>query len=310
MQCFDGVAKTPISCVVAGSRVLSVPFVRFRSLDTTTPCISKFLFSHPERQDGLFASPSCFAGTNNTLKENPVEQRKNGNAFVLGFFIFLGLSVLGYLLGSSAIKFKEYERSVTAKGLSEREYPADIVIWPIQFTEASNELQGLYGSLENSTADIRKFLAGRGIDQAEITVSPPSITDKSAQQYGNTQEPAFRYTALQTVTVYSGKIDLVRAAMDGLSELGKLGIVFTGGDYQFQTEYIFTRLNEIKPEMIHEATTKAREVATKFAEDSQSRLGKIKNASQGQFTIEPRDRNNPHIKKIRVVSTVEYYLAD
>lgn len=239
-----------------------------------------------------------------------MEQRKNGNAFVLGFFIFLGLSVLGYLLGSSAIKFKEYERSVTAKGLSEREYPADIVIWPIQFTEASNELQGLYGSLENSTADIRKFLAGRGIDQAEITVSPPSITDKSAQQYGNTQEPAFRYTALQTVTVYSGKIDLVRAAMDGLSELGKLGIVFTGGDYQFQTEYIFTRLNEIKPEMIHEATTKAREVATKFAEDSQSRLGKIKNASQGQFTIEPRDRNNPHIKKIRVVSTVEYYLAD
>ena len=98
--------------------------------------------------------------------------------------------------------------------------------------------------------------------------------------------------------------------MSGLSELGKRGIVFTGGDYQYKTEYLFSRLNEIKPEMIQEATTKAREVAIKFAEDSQSRLGKIKKASQGQFSINPRDKNNPHIKKIRVVSTVEYYLSD
>jgi len=239
-----------------------------------------------------------------------LEQRKNINAFVLGFFIFLGLSALGYLLGNSAIKFKEYERSVTVKGLSEREYPANIVIWPIQFTEANNELQELYSSLEKSTASIKKFLLSKNIDHTEISISPPSITDKSAQQYGSNQRPAFRYTALQTVTVYSQKIDLVRTAKNGLSELGKLGIVFTGGDYQYKTEYIFTRLNEIKPEMIQEATTKAREVAMKFAEDSQSRLGKIKRASQGQFSINPRDRNNPHIKKIRVVSTVEYYLSD
>lgn len=239
-----------------------------------------------------------------------MEQRRNSNTFVLGFFIFLGLTALGYLLGNSAIKFKEYERSVTVKGLSEREYPADIVIWPIQFTEASNELQELYGSLEKSTASINKFLISRNIDQSEISISPPSITDKAAQQYSSSQKPVFRYTALQTVTVYSSKIDLVRTAMNGLSELGKLGIVFTGGDYQYQTEYIFTRLNEIKPEMIQEATTKARKVAQKFAEDSQSSLGKIKNASQGQFSIDPRDKNNPHIKKIRVVSTVEYYLSD
>jgi hypothetical protein len=51
-------------------------------------------------------------------------------------------------------------------------------------------------------------------------------------------------------------------------------------------------------------------VAQKFAEDSDSRLGKIRQAAQGQFSIEPRDTNNPHIKKVRVVSTVEYYLSD
>ena len=62
--------------------------------------------------------------------------------------------------------------------------------------------------------------------------------------------------------------------------------------------------------MIEEATMQAREVALKFAKDSNSRLGKIKKASQGQFSISARDKNNPHIKKVRVVSTVEYYLSD
>jgi len=104
------------------------------------------------------------------------------------------------------------------------------------------------------------------------------------------------------------KIDAVRSVMSNLNQLGKQGIVFTGEDYQSKTEYVFTRLNEIKPEMIEEATTKAREVAMKVAEDSNSRQDKIRHASQGQFSINVRDKNNPHIKQIRVVSTVEYYL--
>jgi hypothetical protein len=98
--------------------------------------------------------------------------------------------------------------------------------------------------------------------------------------------------------------------MSDLAQLGKQGIVFTGGNYQSQTEYLFTRLNEVKPAMIEEATNKAREVAVKFAQDSQSTLGKIKRASQGQFSISARDNNTPHIKRVRVVSTVEYYLSD
>ena len=232
------------------------------------------------------------------------------SAVVLGVFIFLGLATLGYLLGSAAIKFKEYERTVTVKGLSEREYEADIVIWPIQFTEASNNLGELYGAIERSTEKIRVFLEENGISQEEITFSIPSITDKSAQQYGNQAKAEFRYTAIQTVTVYSKNIQSVRNVMVTLSELGKQGIVFTGGNYQSTTEYLFTRLNEAKPDMIEEATRKAREVAEKFASDSSSTLGKIRKASQGQFSINARDKNNPHIKKVRVVSTVEYYLSD
>lgn len=239
-----------------------------------------------------------------------MQTQNKTSAMLLGVFIFLGLASLGYLLGNAAIKFKEYERSVTVKGLSEREYDADIVIWPIQFTEAGNDLAHLYSSMEGSTSKIREFLQQSGIKPDEITLSSPAITDKSAQQYSNTQKAEFRYTAVQAVTVYSKNIKSVRSVMGSLSELGKKGIVFTGKNYQSQTEYIFTRLNEIKPEMIEEATRKAREVAEKFALDSQSTLGKIKKASQGQFSISNRDKNNPHIKKVRVVSTVEYYLSD
>ena len=232
------------------------------------------------------------------------------NSLVLGVFIFLGLTSLGYLLGNSAIKFKEYERTVTVKGLSEKEFGADIVIWPIQFTAAGNNLEELYEAIDGNTTKISEFLAGKGVDKKEISFTTPSITDKSAQQYGNEAKAEFRYTAIQTVTVYSSAIDSVRKVMGGLSELGKKGIVFTSGDYQSQTEYLFTRLNEVKPEMIEEATRKAREVAEKFASDSKSTLGKIRKATQGQFSITARDKNNPHIKKVRVVSTVEYYLSD
>jgi len=239
-----------------------------------------------------------------------VTENSKVSALVLGVFIFLGLATLGYLLGNAAIKFKEYERTVTVKGLSEREYEADIVIWPIQFTEASNNLGELYDSIERSTEKIQVFLEENGISQEEITFSIPSITDKSAQQYGNQAKAEFRYTAMQTVTVYSKNIKSVRSVMGTLSELGKQGIVFSGGNYQSTTEYLFTRLNEAKPGMIEEATRKAREVAEKFASDSKSTLGKIRKASQGQFSINARDKNNPHIKKVRVVSTVEYYLSD
>ena len=114
----------------------------------------------------------------------------------------------------------------------------------------------------------------------------------------------------QTITVYSKKIKSVRLTMNKLAELGKKGIALTDGGYENTTEYLFTRLNAIKPEMVEEATTKAREVARKFAKDSNSKLGKIKKARQGQFSINARDKNNPHIKKVRVVSTIEYYLSD
>lgn len=239
-----------------------------------------------------------------------MQNRDRFNALALALGIFLGLTALGWLVANAAIDVKEYERSVTVKGLAEQEYTADVVIWPIQFTLASNDLPSLYRDIDSNTDTIINFLTGQDIKREDITIGTPAITDKSAQQYGNQNRAEFRYTGMQTVTVYSEAIDAVRQVMGKLSELGKQGIVLTGNNYQSQTEYLFTRLNEIKPAMIEDATHKAREVAQKFAQDSDSRLGKIRRASQGQFSISPRDNNTPHIKKVRVVSTIEYYLSD
>ena len=234
---------------------------------------------------------------------------KTSTAVILGLAVVLGLGLLGWQLGGAAIAFKQLDRTVTVKGLAEREVAADIVIWPIQFIVADNDLQALYRSIDAGTEGVRAFLALHGIDAADVTVSSPAITDKVAQQWGN-DSAEYRYSATQTVTVYSRDIAKVRSIMSSLSELGKQGIVLQTGNYEAQTEYLYTQLNSIKPEMIEEATRNAREAAMKFAEDSESRLGKIRTASQGQFSISPRDKNNPHIMKVRVVSTVEYYLSD
>jgi hypothetical protein len=231
-------------------------------------------------------------------------------ALITGLFLLAGLAALGYLLGSSAIRFKQFERTVTVKGLAEKEVPADVAVWPIQFTAADNDLVALYAALERDTGRIMRFLEDSGFDASEITVSTPSITDKIAQQYGNETRVELRYTAIQGVTVYSRKPDRVRVAMNRLVELGKQGIVLSGGGYQASTQYLFTKLNDLKPQMIEEATRNARVVAEKFARDSSSRLGKIKSARQGQFTIADRDSSTPYIKNVRVVSTVEYYLSD
>jgi len=232
------------------------------------------------------------------------------SAFTFGALICAGLVVLGYLISQGIVRIKALERTVTVKGLSEREVPADIAIWPIKFNDAENDLNKLFTSLEDKNRKIIEFLKGRGFEDTEITMSPPSIVDRHAQGYVNVNEIPFRYTASSTITIYTKKVDAVVQGMKNLIELGRYGIVILGEDYDPKVEFLFTRLNDFKPEMIEEATRNAREVAEKFAKDSKSRLGKIKTASQGQFSIENRDSNTPYIKKLRVVSTIEYFLSD
>ncbi len=233
-------------------------------------------------------------------------------AAILGLALVLGLTSLGYLLGDAALAVKGMERTVVVKGLSEREAAADVAIWPVSFQVAGNDLDTVYKTVESNVATIRAFLISHGIVADEISLTPPQVTDLLAQQWGNPSQARFRYTGSAAVSVYSQNVAAVRAAIADVVELGKQGVAVGGGSYSGtgSGQYLFTGLSELKPSMIEEATKNARSVAEKFAADSNSVLGKIKSARQGQFTIDDRDATTPYIKKVRVVSTVEYYLSD
>ncbi len=227
------------------------------------------------------------------------------SATVLALSIVAGSAILA----KGLIEFRSMERVVQVKGLSERDVAADTVIWPIKFNDVDNNLTTLVANVERKNEQIQAFLKLQGFTQKEITVALPQIVDRQAGYY-DPNANQMRYTASSTVTVYSSNVDVVHQAMAKLLELSKTGIAIAGQDYDSKPEFIFSGLNELKPDMIAEATQNAREVAAKFAADSDSKLGKIKTASQGQFSITDRDSNTPYIKKVRVVATVDYYLSD
>ena len=239
-----------------------------------------------------------------------MDKKRTGEAFILGILLCIGMTSLGYFISGSITRIKALDRTVTVKGLSEREMHANIAIWPISFKEAGNDLNNLYSMIQRKNALILEFLKNNGFKEEEISVSAPAIMDRHAQGYADSARVKFRYSGNSTITVYTDNVDSVTKTMKNLVELGKKGIAISRQEYNSRKEFLFTKLNDIKPEMVEEATKNARAVAEKFAKDSRSSLGKIKRARQGQFSINNRDSNSPQIKKIRVVSTLEYYLSD
>lgn len=229
--------------------------------------------------------------------------------FFSGLFIMTGLIVLGIMIPRAVSKYRSFDRTVNVKGLCEKEVMADKVIWPVVYKVMANDIQSVYDQTDGNNAVILSFLESGGIADSEITVSVPSISDKFANEYGS-NDRAYRYIATSVITVCTDKVDEVLALMSRQAELLKKGIVTGGNSWENPVEFKYEGLNDIKPQMIEEATRNAREAAQKFAKDSDSRLGKIRTASQGTFTIENRDSNTPYIKKVRVVTSVTYYLKN
>lgn len=221
----------------------------------------------------------------------------------------IGMVLLGLMIRGGINDVKDKERIVTVKGLAEMEVPADKVTWPLMYKDIGNDLPALYMNMEKKNQAIVSFLKSNGITDEEISVAPSEIIDMKAERYSN-ENVTYRYNATSVITVTSRNVDKVRKLMSEQTELLKQGIAITGGDYRYNVSYEFTGLNDIKPQMIEEATKNARAAAEKFAKDSDSKLGKIRNASQGQFSISDRDGNTPYIKSVRVVTTVTYYLKN
>lgn len=221
----------------------------------------------------------------------------------------VGICFLGLSIYAGINSFKDKDRIVSVKGLAEMEVPANKITWPLMYKDLGDDLPTLYTNINTKNKAIVAFLKTNSITTEEISVSAPEILDMQAERYA-ANAPAYRYNATSVITVTSNDVEKVRKLMAEQAELLKQGIAITGGDYRYNVSYEFTKLNDIKPAMIEEATRNARMAAEKFAKDSGSKLGKIRDASQGQFTISDRDSNTPYIKNVRVVTTVNYYLKN
>lgn len=232
------------------------------------------------------------------------------NYYVEATILAVAIVVLGTFVKNSLDRFTDKERVVTVKGLSEREVPADKVIWPLIYKELGNDPADIYQRIEKKNATVMDFLKKHGLTDNEISVNPPQVKDRFADSWSQ-ENILNRYVASSVIIVNSTQVDLVRNIMQKQAELMKIGIALISEDYgNNMVKYEFTGLNEIKPEMVEESTKNARATAEKFAKDSYSELGKIRRATQGQFSITNRDNNTPHIKNVRVVSTIEYYIRD
>lgn len=231
------------------------------------------------------------------------------NQYIIASVILaIGLTILGADIASGLRSFNVANRTVTVKGLAERDVKANKVTWPLTYKEIGNDPSLMYETMRQKNKKVVEFLEKGGINASEISVNPPTIVDRQADNYGN-EIMKFRYKATSVITVTSTDVDKVRKLISSQAELMKDGIALVYEAYATSPiVYEFTGLNDIKLEMVEEATKNARITAEKFAEDSECELGRIRTANQGQFSIADRDATTPYIKHIRVVNTIQYGL--
>jgi hypothetical protein len=217
--------------------------------------------------------------------------------------IAIGMILMGWCIKCGIDNFANKDRKVTVKGLAEREVPADKVSWSLSTTEMGNDLPALYQRISQQAQKIKAFLIENGISEGDITISAPSVNDLEANTWSENRK-SYRYTANVSVSVYTKEVQKVNEIIYKQGDLLEQGIAVDSS----YPSYELASFQELKPEMMSEAIKAAQKTAEQFAEASDSKLGGIQTAGQGQFEIDDRDQNTPFIKKIRVVTTVTYTL--
>lgn len=223
--------------------------------------------------------------------------------------VALGIVVLGFCVKEGLESLAGKDRKVVVKGLAEKEVEADKVTWPIVSKEIGDDLPELYRNINATTATIRQFLVANGVKASEINVNAPVVIDLNAERYSDNKNP-YRYNITSVITVTSNNVKLVRGIIARQGELLQKGIAIVDGGYDNPVKYEYVAFRKMKPKMMQEAIENAEQTAAQFAENSKSKIDKILNADQGQFSIDDRDSNTPYIKKVRVVTTVTYSLKD
>ena len=243
---------------------------------------------------------------------------------LLGSLLALGLVVGGWVLGAQIKATRLSDRYVTVKGLVERKVKSDLAVWSLGYKEAGDDLSTVYAKTESDKKIVLEFLGQQGFQSSEIEMGVIRVVDTQANEYGGGQRAPHRYIVDQQITVRTPRVDQVAAAAQKTMQLLQKGIVFNSNQGQ-GLSYEFTALNSIKPDMITEATRNARAAADRFASDSGSKVGSIRQANQGVFSILAADQSGGTsergeaggeifsadaslMKTVRVVTTVQYYL--
>ncbi len=227
-----------------------------------------------------------------------------------------GIALAGWWIGTGFATGRAADRYVTVKGVAEREVQADLALWPMQFVVADDDLARAQARRREAAGKVRAFLERQGLRADEVSLQNLSVTDTRANRYGG-PPAAFRYVVSQTLMVRTDRPPVLFDASQRVGELIEAGVVLSAdGPGAGGPTYLFTRLNELKPAMIAEATASARAAAEQFAKDSGSPLGAIRRANQGLFVIQPRDpapgvqEEQQRAKLVRVVTTIEYLLGE
>lgn len=228
----------------------------------------------------------------------------------------LGITAGGFVAGQALIESRQPIRTVTVKGLAERPVKADLGFWPIRFTATGPDLATARAGIESSEQAVRAYLADKGFGNDAIQVQNIQVEDRYAgYNAGNTPDDA-RFVLTEDMLVTSKDVDAVGEAARGIADLLRQGVVFSADAYSAGPSFVFTDLNSLKGDMLTEATQRAREAAQQFAEESDSKVGDIQTANQGVFEILPavdipNDRPEKQVdKKVRVVTTITYFLVD
>lgn len=218
---------------------------------------------------------------------------------IAGFFIYKGLR-----------SFADKERIVTVRGLSERIVDVDNANLVISYAVGGNEMSEVLKEIEQNNKKIKDFVIAKGLTEKEISINVPNIKDKKNQEYGGEYNITYRYYATVKITLISNKVSIVRDIEMNQFDLFKEGVNLIKNDYYYDGDYnrtySFTKLNDIKPDMIKESIKNAKKAADEFAQSSNSKIKNIKSAYQGQFEITSTD--DPLKVKVRVVSTINYFV--
>jgi hypothetical protein len=235
---------------------------------------------------------------------------------IAGALIGLGVASAGYMAGDALIKSRLGLRTVTVKGLSEREVKADLGFWPVRFVVTGPTLEIARAKLEVSEAAVKEFLKSKGFADADMAVQNIQVEDRMAGYNAQGIPEDTRFVLTEDLLVRSIDVLKLADASRSVGDLLKSGVVFSSDAYNAGPSYIFTKIADLKGDMLTEATRRAREAAQKFAEESGAKVGDIQNANQGIFEIKPaveipNDRPEKQIDKmVRVVTTITYFLKE